>query len=753
MSIFQRKKAEMPTFSPGLHVEDMMAAYWMRQVTIRLRREICWCRHERGVSADAHAKILPPYMDKASESLIMHRNWEEKQRFYSSDSTAGYLTQQLEAPPPDAATSKATGSLGWIIEKLGLDETAAFVLAMGLVAVFDSAVGSVVSACLNDPTKTLPTLSLAQKLWDQPEQVLSLADPAHPLFASGLLQPLADPSSPGSYIDWDSPITVPTLVSHQLLFPQRPLPGAFKSITAESTQSPPAKIPLEHRQVSAALRSHPSDNDHLYIIPILGKWGSAHVETVRAVGHITGQKIIECLNVPASQGNNDHYLKSIATFCWLKNLSLYLGQEIASYYTASGNQSPPRPDSHWSTLQSIPITIFLHITGTSQLAGIPPHLLLPKIQVPEFSYYERGAFWRELLGDRGKGIEQAIDECSRRFRYEKEKVREIASGLKTLPGPLSANDLVAACRNHLELDLGDLAQKVTPRFKDETLILPHKQQRQFAEVEKAMTSLTEVHYHWGTAEAWNENGISVLFAGPPGTGKTMAAEILARRLDLPMFRIDLSQVVNKYIGETEKNLKQLFDSADMSDIILFFDEADALFGKRTEVKDAHDRYANLEISYLLERMERFKGLAILATNRKKDLDEAFLRRLRYIIDFPSPGVEQRKRIWRQVIPKTIDYSAINIDFLARRFQLTGGHIRSIVFNACLQSVGGSESYGRAKGRLTMEQVIPAIKREYDKMDRAISLENFRSYAGIVKALDQNKDLPEGKDPNENPYHY
>src|SRR5262249_9677439 len=199
------------------------------------------------------------------------------------------------------------------------------------------------------------------------------------------------------------------------------------------------------------------------------------------------------------------------------------------------------------------------------------------------------------------------------------------------------------------------------------LFLPEKQDLQFQEVLRAMQSLTQVHYQWGTAKVWNEAGLSVLFAGPPGTGKTMAAEVLAMKLGLPMYRIDLSQVVNKCIGETEKNLKRLFDAADVSDCVLFFDEADALFGHRTETRDAHDRYANLEISYLLDRMERFKGLAILATNRKKDLDEAFLRRLRYIIDFPLPSVEQRLRIWCQSVPEAVDRSELNFPFLARAF--------------------------------------------------------------------------------------
>jgi len=257
-----------------------------------------------------------------------------------------------------------------------------------------------------------------------------------------------------------------------------------------------------------------------------------------------------------------------------------------------------------------------------------------------------------------------------------------------------------------------------------------------AEILKAMRSLTEVHYVWGTAKAWNESGLSVLFAGPPGTGKTMAAEALATDLDLPLYRIDLSQVVNKYIGETEKNLKRVFDAADVADMILFFDEADALFGRRTEVSDAHDRYANLEISYLLERMERFKGLAILATNRKKDLDDAFLRRLRYIVDFPMPDAAERRKIWRQVMPVYADCSDVEVDFLAAQFPLAGGSIRSVVLNACLQCADGSGlSADGGRARLTMKAVVTAVKREFDKMNRTLSLEQYGAYASTIEGLD------------------
>jgi SpoVK/Ycf46/Vps4 family AAA+-type ATPase len=319
-----------------------------------------------------------------------------------------------------------------------------------------------------------------------------------------------------------------------------------------------------------------------------------------------------------------------------------------------------------------------------------------------------------------------LAEAARRFRYERPAIERIGTELATLGRIPTADDILAAAR--ADLDLGGLAVPVPPRFELAELMLPPPQSRQIEEIVAAMNNLTRVHYEWGTARAWNEGGLAVLFAGAPGTGKTMAAEAIADALKLPLYRIDLSQVVNKYIGETEKNLRRLFDAADSADVILFFDEADALFGKRTEVKDAHDRYANLEISYLLERMERFRGVAILATNRKKDLDEAFLRRLRFVVEFPLPGPAERLRIWRDVIPDGVDASALDLDFLARRFALAGGHIRAIVFHACLQSA--TEGAPRA---LTMPVLIRCVQREYDKLERASSLDQFGPYAPLIAA--------------------
>ena len=713
-------------FSPGLQPAEAAVSFWLRQATLRLRREICWIWQERGLLPPTSTTTLPPFSDQAATSLNLTRYSDEKRDFFRANPTALYLTEQIEAAVPPRSETCRRGSLDWVIQRLALDDTATLVLALGLLAAFDSAAGSVVAACLNDPAKTSPTLALAQRLWDHPDQVMALADASHPLFRYGLLQTGSRQGQPRMAVDWESPISVPALVAGHLLRPDSASPSVLASIATSG--DPPEDIGDESRFVAARLAY--STGEMLRVVPVTGSRGAAFRETVSRLARLAGRPVVEFTGTAAlllDAGFRD----ALASFCWLRGCDLFLGPDLADR---------PRKEEHQSSgllpRESIPIVVYLGATENGQLDHVPGNVAMPAVHVPRLSYSKRVAQWQAVLGDRAKPLAGAVQECSRRFRYEAATIDRIGQGLRALRGSIPEQTLLAACRVESELDLGELAQKVTPRFSREELILPPRQNAQFEEIAKAMKSLTEVHYGWGTAEAWNEGGISALFAGLPGTGKTMAAEILARKLDLPMYRIDLSQVVNKYIGETEKNLKRLFDAADISDMILFFDEADALFGRRTEVRDAHDRYANLEISYLLERMERFKGLAILATNRKKDLDEAFLRRLRFVLDFPLPEVEERRRIWEQVVPQNVDRSELKMDFLARQFPLAGGSIRSIVFNACLQCADGTASTRQAESRrLTMEQVVIATKREFEKMNRSVSLEQFGPYAETVRRME------------------
>ena len=217
-------------------------------------------------------------------------------------------------------------------------------------------------------------------------------------------------------------------------------------------------------------------------------------------------------------------------------------------------------------------------------------------------------------------------------------------------------------------------------------------------------------------------GLNVLFAGPSGTGKTMAADVLANTLGFDLYKIDLSSVVSKYIGETEKSLARIFAEARTSNAILFFDEADALFGKRTQVKDAHDRYANVEISYLLQKMEEYDGVVILATNLRKNLDEAFVRRLHFTIEFPMPDVTDRRRIWQQIWPEAAPRDpALDLDFMARQIEVAGGNIRNIALaSAFLAAADG--------GTVTMQHLIQATQREYQKMGKVVVNGEFGKYA-------------------------
>jgi SpoVK/Ycf46/Vps4 family AAA+-type ATPase len=234
-----------------------------------------------------------------------------------------------------------------------------------------------------------------------------------------------------------------------------------------------------------------------------------------------------------------------------------------------------------------------------------------------------------------------------------------------------------------------------------------------------------VYESWGFgARLPRGRGISALFSGPSGTGKTMAAEVLAKHLKIDLYRIDLAGVVSKYIGETEKNLRNVFEAAEQTGAILFFDEADALFGKRSEVKDSHDRYANIEVNYLLQRMEDYRGLAILCTNRRAALDRAFLRRLRFVVEFPFPDWSHRRLIWQKVFPSEAPVGALDFEALSR-MEISGGNIRNVALNAAFLAAG-------EKSQIGMDHVLHAARREYAKIDKLLTEAEFGGHYRAMK---------------------
>jgi hypothetical protein len=690
----QQEHDEPVVFLPGARGEDLLARHWLRQVTLRLRREVSWLWRERSLQAPAGDPpgALPPFADRALASLDLRRYAQDKRSFFDDDLTARHLSELIAAPPTAQRSAQlANGSFAWLAQTLQLAPVDCFVLAIALLPVVDSASGQVIATCLNDPGRTEPTLALAQRLWDEPDELVRGFDAAHPLLRHGVL------SMAGA--GWNATVSVPGPVARELLFAGSALPPSLEPVRLCDDVRAPDGLAVSERWAAARMA----------IVPLVGGVGAPLAEVAAAACADAGIDVVQ----PSPALGRDHLPALLAT-AWLRGCAVYLPLELLADGCPHEARIEPPP------LAGLPLVVFIGMHERDGLRSLGPNTL-PAVQVPPMTHAERLACWRDAV----PGIaDPLLAEVARRFRYERGAILRVGAELAAQGDAPGADALLAAAR--ADLDLGALAQEVAPRFQLHELMLPPAQTRQLEEIVAAMKNLTRVHYEWGTARAWNESGLAALFAGPPGTGKTMAAEAIAGELGLPLYRIDLSQVVNKYIGETEKNLRRLFDAADAADVILFFDEADALFGKRTEVKDAHDRYANLEVSYLLERMERFKGLAILATNRKKDLDEAFLRRLRFVLEFPMPGAAERLRIWQGVMPPGVDASALDLPFLAQHFPLAGGHIRGIVFQACLQSA--AEGAPRVLG---MPAVIRAVQREYDKIERAHSLDQFGPYASLV----------------------
>jgi len=330
--------------------------------------------------------------------------------------------------------------------------------------------------------------------------------------------------------------------------------------------------------------------------------------------------------------------------------------------------------------------------------------------------------WRELaleaaLADDADWQEQ-FGEVSAGQRLDREQLRLVGQAMAAGGGSVGQ-----AIRRLAAGELDRLALRTRPRFGWEDLVLPADQTRQLKELADRYRARSLVYGPWGFAPAPSV-GIVALFAGPPGTGKTMAAEVIAGDLDLDLYKVDLSGVVSKYIGETEKNLDRIFDAARAAEVVLFFDEADALFGKRSEVSDAHDRYANIEVAYLLQRLERHDGLVVLATNLQRNIDQAFTRRIAVWVDFRAPDEDDRRRIWQLNFPPQAPAAELDPGFLASRFAISGGTIRNAALAAAFLAAADARP-------ITMEDVILGLKREFQKAGKLRTPAEFDKYYYLV----------------------
>lgn len=384
----------------------------------------------------------------------------------------------------------------------------------------------------------------------------------------------------------------------------------------------------------------------------------------------------------------------------------------------------------WETMTSdVGVTVMAGEQTWVPLGREPGGALIVPFPIPDFA--ARRDFWRASLAT--VGVSLALSELEAlvsRFRLTPAQIEDAVmtaynearlqashrNGLHTEEIKVTLEELFDAARAQTGHDLANLARKIEPLYRWKDIILPEDSLDQLSEICQRVGHRHKVLMEWGfEGKLSYGRGITALFAGPSGTGKTMAAEIIAADLGLDLYKIDISSVVSKYIGETEKNLDRIFTAAENANAILFFDEADALFGKRSEVRDSHDRYANIEISYLLQKMEEYDGIAILATNLRQNLDDGFVRRLAFTVQFPFPDEASRRKIWQGIWPQDLprEVPPDDLAYMGAQFRLSGGNIKNIALAAAFLAA-------EADAPVNTNHLLQATRREYQKLGKELA---------------------------------
>lgn len=491
-------------------------------------------------------------------------------------------------------------------------------------------------------------------------------------------------------------------------------------------------VPLadESRRALLSLTAHAHQKRRQLHLYFQGSRGVGKRMTAAALAFETGMSLLvaDLSTVPNKEPDFGKLLRILCREAWFKNAILCL--DDADVFFSDENATPCR----------LFLKALTEYSGIAVLTGTKPWVQrgcgpVGVVTVP-FTVLDFGLrrnCWNEILTAENISLDESeLDALANRFRLTRHQiVCAVASAKKlarwnaaagTAGGYKETNndqpaikDILTAARAQSGHELAALASKVEARYTWDDIVLPRDAMAQLREMCQRVIYRHRVLDEWGFDRKLSlGKGVNALFSGPSGTGKTMAAEIIANELGLDLYKIDLSGVVSKYIGETEKNLDRIFTAAESANAILFFDEADALFGKRSEVRDSHDRYANIEISYLLQKMEQFEGITILATNLRQNLDDAFVRRMAFTIHFPFPDEESRRRIWDGIWPNAAPLAAdVDQEFLARQFKLSGGNIKNIALAASFLAAADG-------GALAMEHLFRATRREYQKMGKTLS---------------------------------
>jgi hypothetical protein len=615
---------------------------------------------------------------------------------YISDETALQLSRGESA-------SGADDRLASITDALGLDLLDAAVLATCAAPELNPRFGRLFAYLQDDVTRKLPSARLVGHLLEgegvTAADVMASFDMEGPLRRLGAVKLLGDASTPLA----ERPIKVADRLAAQLLgarMDDMPAPTRLRLVDM------PVHDPGRHDHVAAvaAMLSRPSD------LPVVLCGPDAEALLSKAYGRplvVAHVRDMEQRDVMADAALISALEGRPMIFEGLEDLD---PQERARLLRALDQRRE-------RTVAAAPSR------GAALALGDRTVLL---VEAPPPTYAERQQAWTDLTG-----VENTAD-VSAKFRLSMGQIVEAAEVARlnaTARGDTTpvAADLDFGSRQASSSRLGELAARLPPGYRWVDLVVPERQLELLQSISAYLRHRDRVLSDWGyDRSVARTQGLKVLFAGESGTGKTMAAQVLAAELGLELFRVDLATIVSKYIGETEKNLDRIFGAADGSNAILFFDEADALFGKRSEVSDSHDRYANIEVAYLLQKMEGYAGAVILATNFRRNIDDAFVRRLDFVVDFPFPEAEDRKRIWRLLLPEEAPLADdLDIDFLATQFKLSGGGIRNCSLSAAFQAADDD-------GVIGMRHLVRAVALEYGKQGRLTLEADFESYHELIR---------------------
>ena len=634
----------------------------------------------------------------------------------------------LAGGEPDGTSMPASSRFPWLRDAFGLDAIDLDLLLIALAPEVDLRYERLFAYLQDDVTRRRPTVDLALNLLCASREAKivgrrRLGGDA-PLVRHKLLQLVPDGGG-----------SVPPLLAHHLKLEESVVrfllgqPGldarlaSFARLEAMPTEPRASDADALDRALACALDAR--ERLHFYLEGPAGaaKDGAA----ARLADRLRRPLLAVDLNRMAALGSDfDAALDALLREARLLDAVLYLCDFDALL-------APERSGEARALQAGLKDTAQVVIAAGERPCGAH-YTTLATIAIATPTVAQRRSRWSTELRERHIELDdRGIDELASRYGLGDAQIRAAAGDAArqaALAGTRADLPMLAqAARLQIARDPGTLAQKIKPCYGWRDLVLPADQIAQLKEVCRQARLRHVVYGDWGFDRKLSlGKGLSALFTGPPGTGKTMAVEVIANDLGLELFKIDLSQVVSKYIGETEKSLDKLFCAAAASNAILFFDECDALFGKRTMVQDAHDRYANIEVAYLLQKMEEHEGLSVLATNLRQNLDAAFTRRLSFIVEFPCPDEESRRRLWKSIWPPQVPRSReLDLEFMATQFKLPGGAVKNIAVAAAFLAAADG-------GELRTEHLLWAARREIEKSGRRVAGAEMGPYLQKVEAL-------------------